>query len=162
MLTKLNKKAQEELVGFALIIIVVAVVILFLLAFSLRSQNKASVESYEVDSFIQTSLQYTTDCDINERTLSLQDLILSCSDKELCSDNKTSCQTLNSTLTGLSDAGWKTGENAPVKGYELVIKSNQNDLLDIKQGNITKNYKGGLQSFAKGGDYVEFSLKVYY
>ncbi len=49
---KIQKKAQEELVGFALIIIIVAVILLFLIVFSLRSNEKEAVESYEVNSFI--------------------------------------------------------------------------------------------------------------
>lgn len=47
-----KKKAQEEIVGFALIIIIVAVILLFFLNFYLRSGEKESVESYEVNSFI--------------------------------------------------------------------------------------------------------------
>ena len=57
-----RKKAQEEMVGFALIIILVAVILLIFLGFSLRDQEKETIESYEVESFIQSFLQYTSDC----------------------------------------------------------------------------------------------------
>jgi len=59
---KYNKKAQEEMVGFALIIIVVAVILLVFLSIGLRKDGREDVESYEVASFIQSLLQYHTSC----------------------------------------------------------------------------------------------------
>jgi len=157
-----STKAQEEIVGFALIIIIVAVVILFLLSFSLKNSEKESVESYEVDSFIQAALQYTSQCEINARNQSVQDLIFDCVDNEVCSNEMDSCEVLNSTLRGIVGESWKTSQNTPTKGYELVVKGNNNEILMLKEGNATNNYKGGLQSLTKSSDSIEISLNVYY
>ena len=94
-----KKRAQEEMVGFALIIILVAVIFLVFLGFSLRNQEKKNVESYEVESFLQSLLQYTTKCENNVERLSVRKLISSCYAKEKCLDEKNSCDVLKSDLT---------------------------------------------------------------
>ena len=71
ILVALPKRAQEEMVGFALIVIIVSVILVIFLGFSLRDQGKENVESYEVESFIQSFLQYTSECRDNFNFLSV-------------------------------------------------------------------------------------------
>ena len=154
-----STKAQEEIVGFALIIIIVAVVLLFLLSFSLNSPKKESIESYEADNFLQSALQYTSKCEISSINRSVQNLIFDCVDNEICSNEINSCEVLNSTLREISGESWKTGENNPLKGYELRITENDNEVLGIKEGNITENYKGALQELP---GRIKITFKAYY
>jgi competence protein ComGC len=156
------KKAQEEMVGFALIIIIVSVILLVFLSFSLTSPTKETVESYEVESFIQASLQYTSDCRHNYEYRSVQDLILDCSVQERCEDDRDSCDVLNSTLQGILDSGWVVGENRPVKGYNFEIFSGNSTMISINEGNETKNSKGSSQDFVKRGNLIDIGLEVYY
>ena len=144
-------RGQEEMVGFALIIIIVAVILLIFIGFSLRNPQKENVESYEVDSFIQAFLQYTTDCkDLNNLQYRLvQNLIADCSDNEKCFDERDTCDVLNSTLKGIVEESWKVVGDWPVKGYELEIKSDEAVILLIKKGNVTKNYKSSMQPLGK-------------
>jgi len=161
----INKKAQEEMVGFVLIIILVSVILLVFLGFSLRSPQKEAVESYEVDSFIQGFLQYTTDCadSYEPNYFSVQDLIFECNSEEVCLNGRESCDVLSSTLSGIVEESWKTGEERPVKGYELRIVSNEiKNILLIEEGNLTGNSKGGFQDFFKGGDSIEIFFNAYY
>lgn len=155
------KRGQEEMVGFALIIILVAVIILVFLGFSLKNNQKGTVESYEVDSFIQSFLQYTTECENNFEYLSIQKLIFDCSNKEVCSDGKDACEVLNTELTGLTKESWKVEEGSQAKGYELKILSNEEEILPIKEGNETKNSKGSSQEFFKTGNSVKIFFTVY-
>jgi len=157
-----NKKAQEEMVGFALIIIVVAVIMLVFLGFSLKGQQKEAVENYEVDSFIQSFLQYTTDCRDNREYLSVQKLIFGCSNKESCLDGRESCEVLNSILIDIVQESWKTGEERPIKGYKLEINTNEEQILIIEQGNITRNFKGSSQDFYTRENFVEIFFNAYY
>ena len=161
MVHKLYKRAQEEMVGFALIIIIVSVILLFFFGFSLRGGQKQSVESYEVNSFIQGFLQYTTDCKDNSEYLSVKKLIFECDNEFICLDERKACDVLNSTLKEIADESWKTGQDRPVKGYELIISVNEEEILVFKEGNATNNYKGSLQDFAKGSDSIEVSFRVY-
>lgn len=155
---KIQKKAQEELVGFALIIIIVAVILLFLIVFSLRSNEKEAVESSEVNSFIQAFLQYSTDCRDNLEYFSVQDLISECNNEAVCLDERDSCEVLNSTLKNIIGVSWKVGQDRPVKGYDLKITANKREIIALKAGNITRNDKGAGQSLP---DSIEVSFRVY-
>ena len=157
-----NKYGQEEMVGFGLIIIIVSVILLIFLGFALRSPQKEPVESYEVNSFIQGFLQYTSDCRDNLEYLSIQKLIFGCNDDEMCLDGRSACDVLNSTLTGIAEEGWKIEGDRPIKGYELKIDSNKAEILLIKKGNITGNYKGSMQDFSRSGNSVEIFFTAYY
>ncbi|MBA7653201.1 hypothetical protein ES703_61045 [subsurface metagenome] len=161
MLNK-KKKAQEEIVGFALIIIIVAVVLLFFLNFYIRSGEKESVESYEADSFIQAFLHYTTECEDYLEYLSVQKLIFECNNDASCLDDRKACEILNSTLKGIVDESWPIGEDRPVKGYELKITANQEEVVSFMEGNTTGNYKGAKQDFARSGDSIEILFRAYY
>ena len=144
-----NNKAQEEMVGFALIIIIVAVILLIFLGISLRSPQKEPVESYEVNSFIQTFLEYTSDCrDVNDY-FTIQDLIYGCNEGETCLNGKTACETLNSTLTDLAKEAWLVGGERPSKGYALNITMDNSEIYSLKRGNRTSNYKGGVEYLTK-------------
>jgi len=161
MLNK-KKKAQEEMVGFALIIIIVAVILLFFINFYIRSGEKESVESYEADSFIQAFLHYTTECEDYLEYLSIQKLIFECNDDALClNDDKEACDILNSTLKNIVDKTWKVGEDMPVKGYELKITANEEEIpfISFMGGNITGNYRGAVQLLPES---IDVSFRAYY
>ncbi len=164
MLNKKNRKAQEEMMGFALIIIIVAVILLVFIGFSLRGATKETVESYEVESFIQAFLQYTTDCrDNTNDVLTIRELILECNDLEKCSDERDTCVVLNSALSGIINESWKIGNDRPLKGYGLNISSQERNLLTISQGDhSTGNSKGASQDFVKGGEKIFIIFEVDY
>jgi len=152
------------MVGFALIIIIVAVILLVFIGFSLRGSTKDTVESYEVESFIQSFLQYTTDCrDKTNDILTIRELILECNDLEKCSDERDTCVVLNSALGGIVNESWRVGEDRPVKGYELNISSQEKSILFLSAGDLsTRNSKGAPQDFVKGGEKIFIYFKAHY
>ena len=158
-----NKRGQEEMVGFALIIIIVSVILLVFLGFSLRNSEKDTVESYEVESFIQSFLQYTTDCrDRRNDVLTIEELISECNDLEKCSDDRNTCKVLDSALNEIAKESWKIGFDRPIKGYELNISSQSKQILSINEGNKTLNSKGAVQEFVKKGDTILIIFRAYY
>jgi hypothetical protein len=159
-----NKKAQEEMVGFALIIIIVAVILLVFVGFSLRGSVKDTVESYEVESFIQVFLQYSTDCrDRTNDFLTIRELILECNNLAKCSDERDTCEVLNSTMTEIISESWPVGENRPVKGYSLNISSESRNILVLEGGNtLTANSKGAPQDFIQKGEKIFIYFKANY
>ena len=161
---KINKKAQEEMVGFVLIIVLVMVIFVVFLGFSLRNSQKESVEDYEVESFIQAFLQYTTSCEENYESnyLSIQELIFKCDAKEKCLNEDDSCVVLNNTLEKLLDESWKVGNDSQYKGYELKINAGEAEILFIDEGNVTNNYKSGVQDYSKRGKKFEIIFTAYY
>ena len=163
MRKNINKKAQEEMVGFAFIIILVAVIMLIFIGFSINRPQLEDVESYEVESFLQAFLQHTTNCEDNLEHLSVQKLISRCISGEICLNKEKSCEVLNTTISEILEESWKVGENRPEKGYKLLINSETEDILDLSKGNKTGNYKGAIQDFtsSRTGN-VEINLKIYY
>lgn len=154
----MRKKAQEEMVGFVVIIIIVAVILLFLLSFSLKKDLKESVENPEVDSFIQASLQYTTDCRDNLGYFDVEDLISECSHGSVCLDERQVCGVLESVFDELIEESWKIGQDRPLKGYWLQILVDEEEILVITEGNTTNNREGAVQELPDG--FV--SLRIYY
>ena len=159
-----SKFGQEEIVGFALIIIMVAVILLVFLGFSLKKPPKEPIESYEVESFIQAFLQYTSDCRDagNLEYLSIRKLIFDCNNNKMCLDETPACEVLESTLTEITEESWKVEEDRPIQGYNLTITVNGEDLLFFEKGNITNNYRGSMQDFVKSGSSFDISFTAYY
>ncbi len=157
-------KGQEEIVGFGLIIIIVAVVLLVFLSISLRNTDRETVESFEIESFIQAFLQHTSDCRRADNLdfLSVQRLIFSCNSGDNCLDGKDTCGVLNETLKDILDESWKVGEDRPIKGRKLEILSNGENLLFIEEGNMTSNSKGAVQEFFRSGSEISINFVVYY
>jgi len=158
----MRKRGQEEMVGFALIIIIVAVILLIFLGFSIRNSQRESVESYEIESFIQATLQYTTSCEDYFGYLSVQETIFDCSENQVCQNGKSSCDVLEDTLKGILAESWNVEGDRPVKGYELKITSNEQEILSLSEGNQTRNSKGAMQNLEKAGNEIEFYFTTYY
>lgn len=159
-MNKLRKKAQEEMVGFGLIVMIIAVIILVVLGLMLRGGNEREVESYEINSFIDSMLEYTTECEDNSGfPIALRNLIRKCTNKDVCSNNLDSCEVLNSTIRGILEKSWQTGEDRPVKGYEINITTASGmDIFSEKKGNITHNSKTGFQDISS----AQIKLNIYY
>lgn len=159
-----KKKGQEEMVGFGLIIIIVAVVLVVFLSISLKNTDRETVESYEIESFIQSFLQHTSDCRRTDNLdyLSVQRLVFSCDTGDTCLGGKSSCDSLNETLTEIMEDSWKVGADWPVKGRRLEILSNGAEVLFLDKGNTTPNSKGAVQEFFRSGSEISVNFVVYY
>jgi hypothetical protein len=162
---KMKKKAQSEMVGFAIIIVIVAVLILVFLSISLNKSKDDFTESYEVESFIQASLEYTTDCAINYEPnyQNVRRLIFRCINGENCLGERDSCEVLNETLKELVELSWNVGPEWPDKGYFLEIVANNESLLKFSEGNVTQTSKGSKQPFSQGltGNKGEIFFEVH-
>ncbi len=155
----LKRQGQEEMVGFALILIIVAIIILAFVAITLTRPPGDEIESYEVDSFLQALLQHTTDCRDNLEYLSIQKLIFRCGSGEICLDQRDTCEVLNDTLITLVDNIWKIDEEG---GYILTITSGEETMLELSKGNSTRDYKTANQPLSRaGGEPMQISFKAY-
>jgi hypothetical protein len=158
---KTKKRGQEEMVGFVIIVIIVSVVLLVLLSFLLKGTNKGVVQDYEVESFIQSALQYTSSCENQIEFLPVQNLIVSCENKEICLDGTNSCDVLNDTLGNLIKNAWNVNNQSAVKGYKLGVMTGNTGIFMIQEGNETRTYKAGFQDFSVSGEDYTVSLNVY-
>lgn len=154
------KRAQEEMVGFALIIVLVSVILLAFLFFSLSKAPEPS-PSYEVDNFIQAFLQHTTNCGDSREFFTIQDLIFECEVSNECLDGRNSCDVLNESLNEILEGSWPVGEQFPEKGYELTINTETKPLIELKEGIVTSNYKGSDQTLSKRRETFNIAFRIY-
>lgn len=160
----MDKKAQEEIVGFAVIVVIVAIILVIILAFMLnKGTGKATFQTtYQAESFTHSVLQYTSDCFDGLIYMPIQELAISCNNNEQCTDGRNSCDVLNETIVNIIDKSWNVGENNPIKGYELVIGTETNSLLDLKKGNETLDSRGSIEAFSRSSVNYQMTFKAYY
>jgi hypothetical protein len=157
------KKGQEEMVGFALIIILVAIIFIVLLVSYIKNSSQSEeLENQEANSFVQAFLQCTTICESEDASnLTLQSLIFACQEGGSCSYDMNPCKVLNDTIKYAIKESWDVGENSSIKGYSLLIFSEEEQILNITEGVVTNNYKGAEQDFAKGTKSVTILFDAY-
>lgn len=162
-----RKSGQEEMVGFGLIIVLVAIIFIVFIAVYLKKPVKVT-EDYEARSFIQATLQYTTMCEDTKGNVTVQDLITKCKENDLCSyRNMDPCQILNNTIKGIIRESWESSPNGFVKGYSFEINisedrgESEENLVKIESGVVTNNYRGSIQDYGKSGDRIIILFKVY-
>lgn len=140
-----SKKGQEEMVGFALIVIIVAVILLVFLSFSLREEEPETVKSYEIDNFIQSVLYYTI-----EDNVDIRDLIRDCKNYD------EDCDVLEIELKAILEESWIVEEGSVIRGYNLKIMDKDKEVFSYEKGEITQNYKSQSQPDA------ELKFTIYY
>lgn len=155
----MNNKGQEEMVGFGLIIVIVGVILLVFLSFTFGNKDTSVQDSYEIESFIQASMQYTSDCQSNLELLPIRSLIVSCNDGNSCVDGRRACEVLNSTLIQMVDESWNVGNGSYIKGFYMNITSPDKTILEIKQGTNTSIYQTSVQPLR---EQIEMQLEIFY
>ena len=118
-----NKRGQEEIIGFVLVIVLVVIIGVVFLGISLRKPVESSErESALVYQFLDSSMEQSSSCALGSGrdTLRLDELISECfnSNNECVDGNKT-CDVMNGTILGLLEGGWNYGPDSRVKGYEF-------------------------------------------
>lgn len=138
---KMCKRSQEEILGFVLIVLLVAIIALVFLAIQIR-KPAPRLPSTEVESFLQASMQQSTGCFItSEQEYKLKDVIVSCAEtNEKCLDGRDACQTLNQTALVLLDRGLNPGAENPVSRYKFgVYRESNSSIFSAERGNCTGN-----------------------
>lgn len=174
MTDRLNKKrGQEEMIGFGLIIVIVAVILLVFLWYSSTQQGEENLDSSEVENFLNSYTAYTSSCsDKISSFRTVEDLVKDCDPQDQskeCGD-KGICQALNDTTKKILNESWQVGPNRPEKGYEFKIKETKKDsdgvvglITDIEKGNVSKStYKGSSRTIPGSGDSnYDIVLRIY-
>ena len=164
-----KKRGQEEMVGFALILILVAVIfIVFISVYIKRPVER--VNDAEVNSFVQALMQYTTQCqEENLENLTVQKLIGKCQDRNPCYyKGMDPCVLLNNTIKDITKESWNVKPGSPIKGYSFTINISKGEdlpqerFLNITGGVVTNNYRTGFQPFGNiNGDNIIILFNAY-
>ncbi len=163
-----RKSGQEEMVGFGLIIVIVAIIFIVLISLYIKKPSE-KVTDYEVNSFIQSVLQYTTTCEDETGNVTVQKLITKCQENELCGyRNMNPCLVLNATIRNMVRESWgDIGTEGKIRGYNFIINMSEGvdeeeiQFLNIKSGVVTNNYRGSGQTLPNSGGYIHILFYVY-
>ncbi len=149
-----KKKGQEEMIGFVLIIVLVAVIGLIFLAIQIRRPAEMRA-SAEVRSFLESSLHFTTDCYIeSHRPRDIRGLIRDCYNDEVCEDDRDACEVLNSTIVAIVESEFSLDNYA---GYKLEIYEDEDTMVSIEMGNESANRVGKSVNIA-GPNRIEMNV----
>jgi len=125
------KKAQQEMVGFVLIVMIVMIVGLVFFLISTKT-SKSESSSPDLDNFLSSMLISTTDCapvfvpDYNN----ILDLIKSCKEDSRCKNiNKDPCDYLNETLDKLLKD--YISSRSDISYYNLEITYNETEIVPV-------------------------------
>ncbi len=158
---RIGKKAQEEMIGFVLIIVLVSVIALIFLAISIR--KPAVQENKEIESFLHSSLLLTTDCQPSpEEIYDLKDLIGACWNNERCLSGEKACGVLNVTVYELLE-NLRVGEESKYKGYVFRIYDERNEtIFYLTKGNYTSSKTATDSLFPIQGENIHVVLEIFY
>jgi hypothetical protein len=140
-----NKKGQEEIVGFVVIVVLVLVIGLVFLVFTLRNQEAPSnLKSVNIQQFLESTMEYTTTCAISyEPAFSkLSALIQEChSGLSTCISGDRPCSLARETLKEIIDSSFFIDEEAARKGYEFssvyVSNTTEDEFITIIDGDCS-------------------------
>ncbi len=139
-----DRKGQEEVVGFAVVVVLVAVVFVLFLGFS--SHEKPSVRektSQDLRNYLESIRVTTTECKLSEPLFQdFKSLITLCYQGQACTSGKKACEVLNSTTLALLSGAFSVGQDHPIKGYRFVItyselEEKQDSLITLSEGNCS-------------------------
>lgn len=161
-----NKKAQQEIVGFVLIVVLVVVGLMVYLTISLRTTPEND-NSLEVANALDALMKQTTDCaivyvpDYDD----MQDLFKSAYQEERCSNlGVTAFDYLNETILPKVLSDMMASESS-ITGYELRFyeRESSQGLIRIIEGNCsTGQIKSAKRTLAAGSNRLDIVLKVCY
>lgn len=115
------KNAQQETVGFVLIVVIVLIMGVIFLAFSIGKGKITNQNSVEISNFLDASMIYTTNCSINEYYTDIGDLIKYCYNSQNCDDGKNSCSFSREELERIVNESFQIGLNSPNRAYKLDV-----------------------------------------
>lgn len=133
-----SKRSQEEIVGFALIVVIVVVIALVFLMINIRG-GSIERESLELNNFLTSALKYTTNCTrYSGSYYNLKELIVACSEGSECQNNQDSCKVLNQSFYNILETSYPAGENSTMREVILDVyyntSDNRGEILKIKFG----------------------------
>lgn len=155
-MNKIAKKGQEEMVGFAVLVILVAVVGVGLLALALRSGGQNEISSLHVQQFSESLIQSTSGCNIGTwpSLASFSSIIDECYNFPLrqCSNGKTVCEYLNETLPALISSVWNINSESAFQGagYTITFKNR----ISGEEKEVASNSLGRCASNSLGGESI--------
>ncbi len=142
-----KKRGQEEMVGFVLIMLVVAVIFIVILGIYARKPGTTELKSGgEVYHFLESLSETTSSCAIGytPNYLNIGDLLERCLDDKKsgssssCLSGESVCEVMNTSVSEILSKSWNVGPEGSVKGYIFTSKvedgSSRELKIELKEG----------------------------
>ncbi|MBU2496634.1 MAG: hypothetical protein KJ767_01065 [Nanoarchaeota archaeon] len=130
----MKKRAQEEILGFVFVILILVIIGIFFLMITLRQPAQTiEKENYRINNLLSSMFYLTTSCE----NKNIQELILDCDNGKTnlepaeCKEDKP-CTYVNKTISNILDKALKGGYSFEAKS------SNDKPLILIKKGDCTR------------------------
>ena len=138
-----KKKAQQEIAGFVIIVVLVSVGALLFFSLMLGRGESKLENNAEISYLLKASMYYTTECAINfiPQYQKLEDLAKLCYNKDKCLSNIDSCVVLNETFKQIIKDALVVSPNSPNKAYLLNIYYQEANSTSPNEG-ILKSVEG--------------------
>ncbi len=138
--TKYNKRAQEEIIGFVLIVVLISIVAVIFLSISLR--KAPSVNHNElVGQFLPAMMRFNLDNPECAEGLRVKELVGKCAVGESC-EGEDSCEILKINLAKILKDSWNIGSESKYSGVQISILKNGQGILEVKEGNCNAGKSG--------------------
>lgn len=144
-----EKRAQQEMVGFVLIVVLVVIALMIFLVISVRKPVQ-STESAKIENLLTTLMKYTTNCTLNSEPNfeSVESLMKSCYKIRECKNlGISACDYMNSSLGNILSDVYKS--ESVYSGYVFSISiatknsAETESLFEKSEGNCTGNSETG-------------------
>lgn len=166
---RIARKGQEEILGFVLIVVIVAVVFLIFLGISVRQGAPATQkEGADVNQFLRSTMEYTTACTVSYEPnyLNMGGLLRECFLGSTCRSGERACDVLSRAMEDVIETNWKIGPDRPVQGYILnssyISESSQKEVFAISKGKCAGEKIGGEDIFPVYPGNIRTSLQICY
>lgn len=130
----MNKKAQEEMVGFIVIIVLVSIIFLIFLVISLRKEEVVG-SSLEVNSFLNALMLGSVDCTDSGNKIDFKELVINCYSSRECDEGE-SCAILKTNALENIEKSWKRGSKMK-NGWKFSIFVSNTSLIREERGNLS-------------------------
>lgn len=136
----MNKRGQQEIVGFVLIVVLVVVGLMVFLVISLRDSPEKE-GSLEVGNMLDVMMKWTTECAIvcEPDYDDLEDLFKSCYREDRCSNlDRSACDYLNESLRAVVGDMMKSEANVNAYQVDFFIRDGEGLLRVFESASFGK------------------------
>ena len=138
-----SKLAQEEIMGFVVIMILVAVILMIFLWLHLNKNPDEGIEDAQIKNFVLILAEINTECGkTGYPNLPINDVIKLCADEKDCENGDDSCEYLEKTIENIMDVTWPVEEDSIYKSYSISINESGKEIVNLNKGIPTNSYKG--------------------
>lgn len=148
-MSRKNKSGQEEFVGFAIIMVIIAIIGVIFLGIMMRqgSGDSQAYRSVDAENLLGSMMQVTSSCVESPPFFrEMRDLVKDCDEDRECEDGRLACDVLEEEVSWNLDKAMESDNK--IKGYNFKVGAGS-----INDSRVIKEVKRGNCSMSIG-DYV--------